>query len=387
MKQIITSFLLLVLLSACASSVSRTPPADEVSPTPYPDTPSPARIDAEPLEAPALIELNMLNELDGWGVSETEIVRTNDGGITWYDVTPPDMDETGYSVDTYFLDTDHAWVQKPDFEHFPNSGLIYRTDDGGLTWTSFSVPFSRGDISFVDAENGWMLADLGVGAGSNAVAVYQTTTGGAVWDRTYTNDPNDAHAGDSLPLGGLKSDLVALDRDTAWVMGVVYAPGEVYLHRSDDGGRTWAPVTVELPPGAENFELGIDDDQMKFVSKVDGFLALRMSGDSTQTAVYHIRDAGDSWTLTPTIIAGAGPSSFLSEQDAVIYNGEQFYVTRDAARTWNAISPDIAFGETFADMEFVDTLSGWVITLDPADNHRSLYRTQDGGSTWFPVNP
>jgi photosystem II stability/assembly factor-like uncharacterized protein len=327
-----------------------------------------------------------MNELDGWAVTEAEIARTNDGGLTWYNVTPPEMEETGYGVDTFILDVEHAWVQKPDFENFPNGGFLYRTTDGGLTWTEFSVPFSRGDINFVDGDNGWALADLGVGAGSNAVAVYRTTSGGAVWERMYTNDPNDPESGDSLPLGGIKSDLVPLDEDTAWVTGTVYAPGEVYLHRTEDSGRTWTPVTVQLPENAQNFELGIEDEQMKFVSGTHGFLALRMSGESIQTVVYVTENAGNTWTLMPTVIEGAGPSAFLSEQEAVLYNGEQFYVTRDAARSWSMISPDIVFAESFVGMEFVNLLSGWVITIDPS-NHKSLYRTHDGGATWLPVIP
>src|SRR5215216_444179 len=369
-------FLLVLALFLVACSQSpEIPPAPEsadLPPTLYPDTPFPATIDAPVVEAPALISLNMLDELNGWAVGESQILRTNDGGVTWYNVTPPDVLEAGYSVDIFILDNDHAWVQKPDFEKFPNSGLLYRTSDGGITWSSSSAPFSRGDLNFVDPRNGWMLADLGVGAGSNAVAVYQTTNGGANWERTYTNDPNDARAADSLPLGGLKSDLVPLDMKTAWITGVIYAPGEVYLYRTDDGGKSWKEILVTLPAGAENFELGIDRDQMKFVSATDGFIALRMAGDSTQTAVYVTHDAGDTWAVPSTPLDGAGASVFLSAQEAVIYNGEQFYVTRDAARTWVAVSPDIAFGETFANMEFVNTASGWVITLDPTTNHRAL---------------
>jgi photosystem II stability/assembly factor-like uncharacterized protein len=112
-----------------------------------------------------------------------------------------------------------------------------------------------------------------------------------------------------------------------------------------------------------------------------------MSGDATQTAVYTTNDSGNTWNLTPTIINGAGASEFLSAEEAVIYNGEQFYVTHDAARTWVTVSPDVVFGESFAGMEFVNAMSGWVITLDPTTGHRSLYRTSDGGTTWFPVIP
>jgi photosystem II stability/assembly factor-like uncharacterized protein len=379
---------LTLFFSACSQNARDTASQSvDVPPSPYPDTPAPAAIDAPLVEAPALVELDMLNELDGWGVSDTGIVRTNDGGITWYNVTPPDVAETGYSVNMFFLDTDHAWMQKPDFENFPNAGFLHRTSDGGMTWTNSKVPFSQADIHFINENDGWAMADLGVGAGSNAIAVYQTTNGGKTWAQTYTNDPNDPSAGDSLPLGGLKSALVPHDMKTAWVSGVTYAPGEVYLFRTDDGGRNWDQISVPLPNDAENFELGIDQDQMQFVSAGDGFLAIRMSGDATQTAVYTTNDSGNTWNLTPTIINGAGASEFLSAEEAVIYNGEQFYVTHDAARTWVTVSPDVVFGESFAGMEFVNAMSGWVITLDPTTGHRSLYRTSDGGTTWFPVIP
>ena len=381
-----------LLLAGCNISVTSFPTSPEVTaenteapPTPVPDTPAPPALDAPPVESPALIDIQFFNELEGWGLTETSIVRTNDGGVTWYNVTPPDLVEVGSTVQIYFLDKDHAWVQKPDFNNFPNNGLLYHTTDGGLNWSISSTPFSGGDLSFVDNNRGWMLADLGVGAGSNAVAVFQTNDAGATWTQTYTNDPNLPEASDSLPLGGIKSDLVPLNMQTAWVGGVVYSPGTVYLYRTDDAGHTWSPVSLALPDGAENFELGVDRDQMRFVSSQDGFLVVRMSGDSTQTAVYLTNNGGDTWTLTPTLIPEAGQSDFISADEAIIYDGEQFYVTRDAARTWATVSPNIVFGDSFAAMDFVNLESGWIITV--AEDQRALYRTQDGGASWLPVTP
>ena len=396
LKALISWIILVPIISACAGNTSTSSAqvtdsasqSTELPPTRYPDTPSPPEINAALIEAPVLVKIQFLNELDGWGVTETEIARTNDGGITWYDVSPPDMTETGYSIKIFILDNDHVWVQKPDFEKYPNRGFLSHTTDGGLTWRTAITPFSVGELSFLDRTNGWTLADLGVGAGSNAVAIYQTTQGGANWDLKYINDPNHPDAKDSLPLGGLKTGIVPLNMQTAWVGGVIYAPGTLYLYRTDDGGSTWSPVTLELPDGAENSELGIDTEQMQFATASDGFLAVHMAGDSTQTqtAIYVTHDAGDTWMLTPTLIPNGGLSDFLSPEEAVIYNGEQFYVTRDSARTWSIIPPDIDFGESFDSMDFVNITSGWVITVESA-NHHSLYRTTDGGATWVPVIP
>ena len=113
---------------------------------------------------------------------------------------------------------------------------------------------------------------------------------------------------------------------------------------------------------------------------------MRVTSDQVNTAVYRSTDSGDTWSLTPMFIPGGAEAEFVSAEEIVLYNREQFYVTRDAARTWSIIPPDVRFDDIFASMDFLNTLSGYVLTLDPT-NHRSLYRTHDGGATWYPVIP
>ena len=372
-----------LVISACNAPADSAPQPADLPPTPDPDTPAPLQINAPILESPALVQIHFLNELDGWGVTEAQIIRTNDGGLTWYNVTPPEVIEAGYSVGIFTLNNNQVWIQKPDFDNYPNSGFLYRTSDGGMTWTKFSVPFSGAHVIFLDNSNGWALADLGAGAGSNAVAIYQTTDGGEIWKQTYINDPNSSEARDSLPLGGLKNGLTPLNMQTAWVTGVTYSSGTVYLYRTDDGGANWSPVTtLPLPSGAADAELG--SEQIAFVTREDAFLTVRVASNESKMAVYISNDAGNTWSLTPTLIPNGGSADFLSATEAVIYNGEQFYITHDAAHTWSIIPPDVVFGDTFVLMDFVNTSTGWVITSD-STNHRTLYRTSDGGATWSPV--
>ena len=141
----------------------------------------------------------------------------------------------------------------------------------------------------------------------------------------------------------------------------------------------------DLPAGAEELELSINEDQMKFVSADDGFMALYMAGETPRTAIYTTENGGNTWTLTPTLIPESGQAEFLSAEEAVLYNGEQFYVTRDAARTWATVAPNIVFGDSFATMDFVNPNSGWIVTV--VNDQRALYRTHDGGATWLPVTP
>ncbi|HSG44513.1 MAG TPA: hypothetical protein VLA72_15295 [Anaerolineales bacterium] len=378
-------FSITLLITACTTSPVPEMPEQPVEPTPtlFPPTLSPPEINAPLVESPALTSIQFLNSTDGWGVSETQIVRTNDGGVTWYNVTPIDITEAGYAIDLFVLDNDHVWMQVPDFGNYPNSGFQYRTTDGGLTWSMANVPFSRGDIKFLDVNNGWALADLGIGAGSNAVAVYQTTNSGVDWSLSFINDPNNANAGDSLPLGGLKFGITPLDMNSAWVHGVVYAPGTAYLYRSNDAGRFWELVSIPLPPGTANADLPIE--QIEFATASDAFLTMRISSDSPSLAIYVSKDGGETWSLTPMPIPDGNLADIVSAEEIVIYNGSQFFVTRDAAQTWNSISPDVVFGDTFAAMDFVAVSTGWVITLDPTTGHRALYKTADGGATWFPV--
>lgn len=377
-------FILGCMLTACNAPLPSLRAPEEPTPSPYPDTPSPPRIDAPLEDSPALVKIHFVSQLEGWGVTETGVVRTNDGGFTWYNVTPVELTEAGYAVEWFVLDNAQAWIQQPDFSNFPGSGFQFRTRDGGLTWDKFAVPFSGANLSFLDENNGWALADLGVGAGSNAVAVYQTSDAGTTWDLRYINDPNHPIAEESLPLGGLKYGLTPLDMQTAWIFGVVYAPGTAYLFRTDDAGSRWLQVDLPIPQGMENGELSIE--HIEFVSSTDAYLIMRTTLEQVHSAVYVSNDAGNSWLLTPTLIPGGATAEVLSAEEMFLYNREQFYVTRDAARTWTIIPPDVRFGDTFAAMDFLTPSAGFVLTLDP-DNHRSLYRTDDGGSTWFPVVP
>jgi photosystem II stability/assembly factor-like uncharacterized protein len=387
-------FLLSLLIISCAPTatpesiqteentqvVLASPTAQEALPTTE-STPLPEVSSAPLIDSPSIINIEMIDERNGWGVTEKEIVRTDDGGVTWYNVTPPDLTETGYSVFTFFLDENNAWIQIADNNNYPFVGFLYRTRDGGLTWQEFETPFSAGDLEFIDENNGWILADLGIGAGSMAVSVFQTNNGGETWERVYTNDPNLEGAGDTLPLGGIKVLLTPLDMQTAWIGGVIYSPNTVYLFRTDDGGKTWTNIeNIELPQNIQESQITVE--KIHFVSATQGVLVLRVTSNNQRTLIFSTNDGGGTWQAFSQNIPEAGLLEIPSANEIVFYSSDQFYVTEDAGVTFTIINSETSFGNTVSDISFVNSKNGWLIA-----NQKTLYRTEDGGQTWNVLIP
>jgi photosystem II stability/assembly factor-like uncharacterized protein len=377
LKLFVAVVFILAGVSGCSPELLPVPVTQ--APTIQPKTAPTAEIASSPVGSPGLATIRMLDENDGWGISDTAVLRTADGGVTWHDVTPKNATSLGYAVSSDFLDARHAWVLIPD-QKTMLAGTLNRTVDGGSSWSTFPVPFGSGVLRFLDADHGWMMASLGAGMGSMAVAVFQTTDAGSTWSQTYINDPTQHGAGVSLPLGGLKDGITAADMITAWIGGVTYAPGQIYLYETHDAGHTWKESPVKVPAGYEEAELQTRGPI--FVSSEIAFLPVHVSSQNgVMLAIYISRDGGASWLLTPTLIPLGGPPDFVSEQAGFVWNGSNFYVTKDGAQIWTTISPDAAFGATFNGMDFVSPLLGFVLTSDVSGS-RILYKTVDGGATW-----
>ena len=168
-------------------------PSPTFTPTP-PNNGMPGAI----VSSPVIRKLHMLDANNGWALGDNYVLRTNNGGTTWYNVSPSDVADgvTG----GYFPNTTTAWM----LTHYSEvgQGSLYRTTDGGFNWTRNDVPFSAGSLQFLDNNRGFLMSILGAAMNKQSVAIYQTNDGGRSWTMNYINDPTYPGAGNSLPLGG-----------------------------------------------------------------------------------------------------------------------------------------------------------------------------------------
>jgi photosystem II stability/assembly factor-like uncharacterized protein len=349
------------------------------TPTAMPATATPPALNAPVVAGPTLVGIHMLDDTKGWGVGTEAILQTADGGNTWHDVSPPTLSSFGFAVTSEFLDSQHAWVLLPDPDNL-QAGILHRTSDGGAHWNVSPVPFGGGSLRFLDPRHGWMMSMLGAGAGSMAVAIHQTEDAGATWVETYHNDPSRPGAGNSLPLGGLKNGISPISMQRAWIGGVIYRPGALYLYETSDGGRSWTSAPASAPTGYEKAEL--ETVGPLFTSPQIAYLPVHLSTrNGVLLAVYVSRDGGASWLVGPAFVPQGGLIDFVSETTGFVWNGSQFFATEDSAQSWTATTPDIDFTDSYGGMDFVNARTGFVLS-NRGNGRTLLHKTVDAGRTW-----
>ena len=352
-------------------------------PSPTPDAILSALVpDLPVINNPSLLQIHMLDLMNGWGMTETSLVRTVDGGLTWYDMTPPGVSSLGYSTSAFFLDENTGWVVigASDFLN----GTLEITTDGGSSWSSVAVPFAGGQIDFINATTGFILVGRGAAAGSIAVDVYSSTDGGTTWVPVYVMQPGVGGDVNTLPFSGQKSGFTFLDSLHGWIGGSIPMDGNVYLYTSSDGGHVWGKQNIDLPSGYETAMTEVGSAQ--FFSGTDGVLPVRLMMEITGFDFYVTQDSGTTWISSSPLISNGQYSIATSEDFFVWDGGAVINVSHDGGTTWNSIATNINVADKLMKFEFVDTQTGWMLTGDAA-NHHSLYKTLDGGATWNVLIP
>jgi photosystem II stability/assembly factor-like uncharacterized protein len=377
--------------------VAPSPIPPTASPTPIPtDTntplPTPPGVPFGP--SPTLVHISFHDANNGWGVASDgggSILRTVDGGTTWLNVTPPGLTGIGISTRLSVLDLNTAWVLVPNADFF--TGKLYRTSDAGLTWTSADAPFGGGYLQFLDLSTGLALADLGAGAGSQGVEMFQSSDGGATWLSVFNDDPSRSDSSNSLPLGGIKNGMTFLDANNGWVTGSRPVDGEVYLFATNDGGIDWAMQNIPLPAGYAAYQY---TPQAPVFFGNDGFLPLIIDlSTTTAFTFYTTHDGGATWTGDPTNVSSLVAPGHYAFADALhgwCWDGStNLYITIDGALTWSKIPTNLDLSDRLSQLEFVPgtagQFTGWALTSVDDAGHSQLYKTTDNGTTWTPLIP
>ena len=328
----------------------------------------------------------MADTQSGWGVSGGAVLHTDDGGLNWFDVTPPAFASPNAPISNrvFALGPQAAWMLFPDPKG-SDRGTLVATSDGGASWTPSPAPFANAWLQFLDAKLGFALADRGAAAGSEAVDLYRSMDGGRTWQKLASAGLNSTNDPQALPVGGDKTGVGFVDENTGWVSGETPISGHFYLYETGDAGKTWQQPSLPRPAGI-SAERMFTTYPPRFFGQ-NGVLPAMISGAAPgrfQWMFFTTRDGGKTWQAGAPAPSGGSYALISAQQITVWDGGEVLYATSDGGQTWQAIHPDLRLGVgSLAAISFPDPQDGWAITSQASGG--ALYRTADGGQTWKKV--
>jgi photosystem II stability/assembly factor-like uncharacterized protein len=292
------------------------------------------------------------------------LLRTTDGGSTWAPLTVP---EDTYPEDIHFFNAEEGVA-------VCLSGLIIRTVDGGDTWTPVTSPTTQslldltahGDvvvacgtqghvIRSTDAGLNWSdeatdarerlaveLNSAGVGLMTANGTVYRTLNNGATWQTVYLGTPHTI-----LSKVSFANDQIGVTTGISGMGGV--DPGFL---RTTDGGRHWSKLTG----GGLAVHLRADGVGTSSGGRTNDFFATTQNSITVPAVAIRSTQA---FTTDTYIVAGGN------------LNGG-FYRTTDHGANWAYTAASNPY-----DMHFPTEMVGYA-----AGEGNNAYKTEDGGVTW-----
>jgi photosystem II stability/assembly factor-like uncharacterized protein len=338
----------------------------------------------------ALSSIHMADTNTGWAVTgKGRIVQTTDGGVHWKDISPHYPSTRGQQkVVADFLTFSSAWVAVSDTAaDGTTTVVVFRTSNDGRTWQDTTIqqisPIFQ--ITFVDAQHGWMLSKQTDLAPAEAVTILRTNDGGKTWamvSAAYAASTDTPLPG-RLPFGGAKTGLGFLDGTTGWVTGSSPVNGYLLLYATHDGGATWYPQPLLLSPEEKSSHLSISPPL--FFTATDGLLPVTFdTGNGSSLDFYGTHDGGRTWNATTPVVASAGIWDFIDMFHGWASDGTHLYTTNDGGHQWTKLSTSANF-KNVSRLDFVSSDIGWAIG-SIANSSPSLLKTMDGGKTWAVIS-
>lgn len=282
------------------------------------------------LLAQGLWSVHSPNGVDVWAVgNQGSIFRSFDGGVTW------SSHQQGSSTlrSVFTLGTD-VWTAG-------DNGVVLRSSNSGNDWVSIPVGTSEHlrSVFFISPSKGWI-----VGSGGTILA---STNGGTVWTP--------------------KSSTTTYQLNSLWFINDItgYAAGESgILLKTNDGGNSWTSVgagwTGTLTSVAAK-------GQVVYVTASDGRGYVSVNGGSSWSPLNLMTDSRSD-----------AVDVFVQSESQAFFTGGGGYIreTRDGGKTFRWATHPL--NARISKMFFFDAQSGWACS----EKFNVVIRTTNGGQDW-----
>ena len=236
-------------------------------------------------------------------------------------------------------------------------------------------------------------------AGSASGGIWKTTDGGAIWRPIFDSQPVQA-------IGALA--VAPTDKNTVWAgTGEAWAVRESDImgdgvYKSTDAGRTWTHMGLRETGRIARILVHPGDANVVYVCALG-----RTTGPQEERGVYKTTDGGTTWTRSAFVDANTGCSDIsmdAKDPNVLVVGmwqvvikpwgltsggpGSGIWMTRNGGATWKKVEhsglPKAPIGKV--GVAIAPTNSNRIFALIQTLNQGSLWRSDDGGTSWKVVS-
>ena len=326
----------------------------------------------------------------------TWYVAVGSGGV-WKTVNagttfePVFDDEGSYSIGTLALDPEDpntVWVGTGEHgggRHFGFGDGIYRSDDGGKSWSNMGLTDSQhiGKI-IVHPDNPdtvYVAAQGPLWSPGGDRGFYKTTDGGQSWTKTLGDEGFTGVTDIAIDPRNPERVYAATWEHHRTVAAVMDGGAQSAIYRSEDGGDTWEKLGGGLPEGKMGkIGLALSPQQPDIV-----YAAIEL--DRRAGGIWKSLDRGESWTQQSDVISGGTGAHYYVELYASPHRFDHLYLmdaqmkqSLDGGVTWGPVNREhrhgdnhaLAFKDSDPDYLLLGTDGGVYESFDLAANWRYM---------------
>ena len=288
--------------------------------------------------------------------SSASISKSNDGGLTWVSVTVPSRFERLDCLN--FLDINLGFALVYDSDFLDQKRLI-KTTNGGATWTVMDSSFNDGPSSysvqtmrFINSQKGWLFSDI----------IYQTTDGGV----SFTILPKPTEMASIRSIDILNDTLMVIGGYRTYSVPPYYQYLSPQVAYSSNNGQTWKFKDLA----------GWTNSRILDITFIDPETVIGVCSEGI--GVVYTTDAGTTWGFGEGRIRDFEISS-VEIKDGKVYAGGKdvsfFSSDPDFTQPWNLLG-DVSVAQ-FHNVHFRDP--GFVLI---ATNNQKIFISSDKGNSW-----
>lgn len=316
------------------------------------------------------------------GVASGGVFKTDNGGASW---TPIFDKQSSFSIGTVVIDAKRpttVWVGTGENNSQRSVGYgdgVYRSDDAGKSWKRMGLEKSEHIARIViDPRNSdvvYVAAQGPLWADGGDRGLYKTTDGGKTWASVIPVSERTGVTDVVMDPRNPDVLLAATWQRRRHFYTLINGGPESALYRSTDAGKSWKKVTSGLPSGTLG-RIGLA------VSPRDpDIVYATIESTPGDGGIFRSLDGGVTWekrssyTAQPMYYATLVADPFNVQR---LYSMDvQTQVSDDGGATWRGV------GER---SKHVDNHALWVDSRFPDHyingNDGGLYQTWDAGKTW-----